>query len=190
MLTALWHAGAAGLKLVEIPELSESKATADSPISAHTKVSHASRPCPAARPQHGVSNMTLDGGVSAGRCEVPLLLRLSRVCCELPHARQLISHALQVAITEASIGAAGNATKEAAKAPAAVPKRSKRARAPDTPSSIQSRPPLAIRPPAWSGASCGGPMVTGPMMGMGPTHCYMQVCACLSLSLQLLSQVL
>ena len=35
------HAGAAGLKLVEIPELNESKATADSPVSAHTKVSHA-----------------------------------------------------------------------------------------------------------------------------------------------------
>ena len=35
------HAGAAGLKLVEIPELSESKATADSPISAHTKVRYA-----------------------------------------------------------------------------------------------------------------------------------------------------
>jgi len=36
------HAGAAGLKMVEIPEMSESKATADSPVSAHTKVNHTS----------------------------------------------------------------------------------------------------------------------------------------------------
>ena len=86
----------------------------------------------------------------------------------------LIAH-LQVTFGEAPIGGASDATKETAKAPAAGTKRSKRSRAPDTPSSIQSRPPLAIRPPAWSGASCGGPMVTGPVIGMGPTHCYMQV---------------
>ena len=55
MLTAICHAGAAGLKLVEIPELSESKATADSPISAHTKVSHSSCPCPAAVLQYSVT---------------------------------------------------------------------------------------------------------------------------------------
>ena len=31
-------AGAAGLKVLEVPEQSESKATAESPVSAHTKV--------------------------------------------------------------------------------------------------------------------------------------------------------
>jgi hypothetical protein len=82
---------------------------------------------------------------------------------------------LQVTSGEAPIGGASDAAKETAKALAAGTKRTKRSRAMDTPSSIQSRPPLAIRPPAWSGASCGGPMVTGPVIGMGPTHCYMQV---------------
>lgn len=110
--------GAAGLKVLEVPEQSESKATAESPVSAHTKI--------------------FFGDAPIG-------------------------------------GAAAEATKEAARAPGAIAKRSsKRGRVPDTPCSIQSRPPLAIRPPAWSGASCGGSLVTGPMIGMGAPHCYMQ----------------
>ncbi len=49
------------------------------------------------------------------------------------------------------------------------------AKAPDTPASVASRPPLAIRPPAW--ASPFGPPHQGNthVVGMAPPQCYMQV---------------
>ena len=52
-------------------------------------------------------------------------------------------------------------------------RKSKRARGPETPAPVASRPPLAIRPPAWA-ASSQPHMGAGAVMGMALPHCYVQ----------------
>ncbi|BDA50866.1 probable two-component response regulator ORR21 at N-terminal half [Coccomyxa sp. Obi] len=52
--------------------------------------------------------------------------------------------------------------------------RKRKAKAPDTPASVASRPPLAIRPPAWASPFGLPQQASTHVVGMAPPNCYMQ----------------